>query len=125
VVGLIVAVLVYIAVNFALIIPHTGRFITPGPLALVTAFIVVPLLIFTVVLLIIYLQLVISNPRIANFAFIGIFFLLFFGVNALTQLGIGVDFSYIYAGVLVICGIAAYFLSRYLTREKVLLSSKG
>jgi len=123
-VGLIVAIVVYVAVNLVLIIPHTGRFIVPGPVALVTAFIIVPLLIFAVVSLVLYLQLVISNPRVANFAFIGIFFLLFFGVNALTQLGMGIDFSYIYGGVVVVCGIAAYFLSRSLTREKVLLSSK-
>jgi hypothetical protein len=116
---------VYIAINFVLIIPETGRFIAPSPLAIVTAIIIVPLLIFAVVLLVLYLQLVISNPRIANFAFIGIFFLLFFGVNALTQMGTGINFGYIYAGILVVCGIVGYILSRSLTRERVLLSSKG
>jgi hypothetical protein len=69
--------------------------------------------------------LVISNPRIANLVFTVIFLVLLFGANALGFLGITVNFALIYLGIIVLCIIISYFLSRSLTKEKVLLSSKG
>jgi ABC-2 type transport system permease protein len=124
-IGLAVAIIGYVILNFWVVIPQTGSFIFPEPLAIVTALIIVPVLIFTVVSLVLYLQLVISNPRIANLVFFAIFFVLIFGVNALPAFGIMLDFSLIYLVVIVLCAAAAYFLSRSLTKEKVILSSKG
>ena len=125
IIGLAVAIIGYVILNYWVIIPQTGRFISPEPLAIVTAIIVVPVLIFAVVSLVLYLQLVISNPRIANLVFFAIFFVLIFGVNALPGFGIRLDFSLVYLAVIVICAAVAYFLSRSLTKEKVILSSKG
>ncbi len=123
--ALVISAIMYIVMSFFQVIPNTGRFITPSPLAIVTAVIIVPILIYTIVALILYLQLVITNPRIANFVFLAIFFLLFFGVNFLTGAGLNLDFSYIYLGVIVVCAVASYILSHYLTKERVILSSKG
>jgi len=68
---------------------------------------------------------VITNPRIGNFVFSGIFFLLLFGMNALGGLGISLNYlPLIYLGVIVLCAVIAWILSRSLTKEKVLLSSK-
>ncbi len=125
IIGIGVAILAYIGMNFGFVIPQTGRFIVPAALAIVSALIIVPILIFTIVTIVIYVQMIISNPRIANLVFTGIFLILFFGVNALGGLGIAVNFSLIYLGVIVICAIVSSILSRSLTKEKVILSSKG
>ncbi len=124
IIGLGVAILGYVIINVTRVVPATGNFITPDVLAVVSALILVPLLIFAVVSIVIYLQLVISNPRIANLAFTAIFLILFFGVNVLTSLGINVNFSLVYLGVIILCGGLSFLLSPSLSKERVLLSSK-
>lgn len=124
-IGIGVAILAYIVMNFGFVMPRTGSFIVPDALAIFSSLIIVPILIFSIVVIVIYVQLTISNPRIANLVFTAMFLLLFFGVNALGGLGIGVNFSLIYVGIIVICAVISYFFSRSLTKEKVLLSSKG
>jgi ABC-2 type transport system permease protein len=124
IIGLGVSIIVYSALNIMKVIPETGSFLFPGPLAIISALILVPLLIFTIVSLVIYLQLTIANPRFANFIFLGIFFLLFFGINALAGFGITTNYALIYLGVAVLCGIVSLLLSPTLTKERVLLSSK-
>ena len=124
IIGLSVSIIVYVILNIIRVIPQTGGFLFPGPLAFVSAFILVPVLIFTIVTLVIYLQLTIANPRFANFIFLGIFFLLFFGINALAGFGIFTNYAVVYLGVALFCGIISYLLSRTLTKERVLLSSK-
>ncbi len=125
IIGIGVAVVMYVVMNVAFVIPRTGQFIIPGPLAIISTFIIVPILVFAIVMIVINVQLVISNPRIANFVFTGIFLILLFGVNALGGLGIEVSFGLIYIGAIVVCGAISWILSRSLTREKVILSSKG
>ena len=124
VIALAVSVVAFIIMNVVLVIPRTGSFVMPGTTAILSALILVPLLIFAVTSLVIYMQLIISNPRIANFAFTAVFLLFFFGSSFLTGRGFIVDFSLIYLGLIIICGAVAYLLSRTLTKEKVLLSSK-
>jgi ABC-type Na+ efflux pump permease subunit len=125
IIGIGVAVVMYVVMNVAFVIPRTGQFIIPDPLAIMSTFIIVPILVFAIVMIVINVQLVISNPRIANFVFTGIFLILLFGVNALGGLGIEVSFGLIYIGAIVICAAISWILSRSLTREKVILSSKG
>jgi ABC-type Na+ efflux pump permease subunit len=120
-----VTLLGYIIMNIFLIIPHTAFFVFPGALEVITALVIVPCLIFAVVSLVIYLQLVIANPRIANLAFTGIFLVLFFGANFITQLGLDWNFSIIYLIIIAICGGLCCLFSRSLTKERVILSSKG
>jgi ABC-type Na+ efflux pump permease subunit len=124
IVGLPVAVISYVLINVLEAVPKTGGFVLPDPFAIVTAFIIVPALIFAIVALVIYVQLVIANPRIANLVFTAIFIFLFFGVNILSGLGISVNVGLIYLGVMVFCALLAVRLSRSLTKERVVLSSK-
>jgi ABC-2 type transport system permease protein len=124
-VGIGMALLVYIVMNFWVVIPRTGVFIIPDVLAIVSALIIVPVLIFAIVAIVIYVQLVVSNPRIANLVFTGMFLILLFGVNMLGILGISTNFAEIYLGIIALCVIVSFILSRSLTKEKVLLSSKG
>ncbi len=125
VIGISVSILGYFVMNFGFVIPNTHSFIFPGALAVISGIIIVPILVFSIVTIVINIQLVISNPRIANFVFTGIFVLLVLGVNALGGLGISVSFlPLIYLGVIVLCAGVSFVLSRSLTKEKVLLSSK-
>jgi hypothetical protein len=81
--------------------------------------------VFTIVSIVIDIQLIIANPRIANFIFTGIFVLLIFCINALGGLGVSLNyFPLVYLGFAVLCAAISYVLSRSLSKEKVLLSSK-
>jgi ABC-type Na+ efflux pump permease subunit len=123
--GVCVSILGYAIMNFGVVVPNTHSFIFPDVLAIVTAILIVPVLVFSIVAVVIYIQLIISNPRIANLVFSGIFILLIFGVNALGGLGVSIGyFSLVYLGLIVVCAVVSYILSRSLTKEKVLLSSK-
>jgi len=125
VIGLSVSILAYIFLNIGFVMPKTHSFMFPDILAVLSAIIVIPVLIFSIVTIVTDIQLIISNPRIANFVFTGIFILLIFGVNALGGLGVSIGyFPLVYLGVIVLCAIVSYVLSRSLTKEKVLLSSK-
>lgn len=118
-------IIAYIVLSIVMVMPNTGTFILPNWLALVSAFILIPVLIFTVVTLVIYLQLVIANPRTANFVFTGCFIVVFFFGSVLSGQGLKLNFSVIYLGIIVICAGIAFIISRSLTRERVLLSSKN
>jgi hypothetical protein len=125
VIALVVSIIAFIVINFIAIMPDTNQFIFPEPSAIVSALVLLPMLIFAIVAIVLYLQLTISNPRFANFVFTGIFFVVFFGSSVLTGSGINFNFSYVFLGLIAICAGIAFILSRFLTKEKVLLSSKG
>jgi ABC-2 type transport system permease protein len=122
-VGITIAVLSYFVMNIWFVTPKTGIFIIPDIWAIVSAVLFVPALLFTIVAIVTYIQLVVTNPRIGNFVFSGIFFLLLIGVNTLS--GVGLSFALIYLGVIVLCSVVSYFLSFSLTKERVLLSNKA
>jgi ABC-2 type transport system permease protein len=121
-VGITIAVLSYLVMNIWFVIPKTGIFIFPDVLAIVSTFILVPVLLFSIVTIVTYIQLVITNPRIGNFVFSGIFFLLLFGVNLLNSMGF--SFAFVYLAVIFLCSLISYILSLSLTKERVLLSNK-
>lgn len=126
IIGIGITIIAYIVMAVGFVSPQTGSIMVPADMAIVSTFIIVPILIFSIVMIVIYVQLVISNPRIANLVFTGIFLVLFFfGVTALSGSGFGVNLGLIYIILIVICVIVSYLLSRSLTKERVILSSKG
>jgi len=129
--GFIIAVVstlvVVLAVNFAAIMPATGNFFLPAPV-LLTGFLFNPLLFFGLLSFIVLFSLV-SNPETA----IAPSFLLGFGLMIGVPLGVATgainlaswSFSLWYlAGAIVIWAVVCY-LSRLLTKENIVLSSKG
>jgi len=125
VIGIGVSILAYLVMDLGFVTPNTHSFIFPGAVAAVSAIIIVPILVFSIVTIVINIQLNISNPRIGNFVFTGIFILLVLGVNALGGLGISISyFPLIYLGLIGLCTAVSFVLSRSLTKEKVLLSTK-
>ncbi len=124
-IGLSISILAYVVLSLVFVIPKTHIFILPDLLAVLSALVVVPVMIFTIVMVVIYIQLVIANPRIASFVFTGIFVLLVISINAIGAQGFSLNFfPLVYLGVIVICALVSLLLSRSLTKERVLLSSK-
>ncbi len=126
-ISLISTLIVLLAVNLITIGPATGFFVLPVP-ALITGLIINPLLFFGLLAFILLFSLA-SNPEIA----IAPSFLVGFGLMMGLPLGIATgvvniavwEFALWYlVGVVVIWGVVAY-LSRLLSKEKIVLSSKG
>ena len=119
--------IVLLAVNFITIRPATGNFFLPAPL-LLTSFLINPLLFFGLLLFIVLFSLA-NNPDIA----IAPSFIVGFGLMIGIPLGVATgvinlaswSFSLWYlAGTVVIWAVVCC-LSRLLTKENIVLSSKG
>jgi len=124
-IGYAVAILSYLVMAIWFVMPKTNSFIFPSVLAIISDLVIVPMLVFVIVCIVTYIQLIITNPRIASFVFSGIYLLLLFGVNVLGGFGISRNYlALIYLAMTILCAITNYFLSFHLTKEKVLLSSK-
>ncbi len=122
VIGVVMSVIMVIVIEIISFVPNIG-IIVPSPLALVTGIIIVPVLTFFVVSIVTCLQLIITNPRLASLVFSILFLAVFFS-TAVTQIGLNLDFSLIYLIVIVILLGINYFLARFLTKERIVLSSK-
>ena len=96
-----------------------------GIIPVISALIIMPALLFVIVAIVTYIQLTITNPRIGNFVFSGVFILLMIGGETLLAENYSTNYlALVYLGVIVICAVIAYILSFSLTKERVLLSSK-
>jgi ABC-2 type transport system permease protein len=125
--GLIATLIVILAMNLASILPTTGHFVLPLSEAF-TGFLFLPLFMFALVLVGVIFSLI-TNPVIGQtiIMFVGVVLL-----NLVGQLGgwflwllASWDYAlYILAGAALL-GMIAFYLSRSLTKEKIILSSKG
>lgn len=122
-IALLVSLLALLAMNLVIVVPTVGSFIMPSVLSLVTGLVIVPVVAFFVVSLVSFLQLIMTNPRIANFAFIGIFIGIYLAI--ITEWAASWDFSFIYLMAIVFLVVVTLFLARFLTKERIVLSSKG
>jgi len=126
-ISVILTMIVLIVVNLFVIVPATGNFLLPLPLFLVSL-IWNPLLLLGLLLFIILFSLA-NNPDIA----ITPSFLLGFGLMMGIPLGMasGVinlaswSFSLWYLAGVIIVWIIVFILTRLLTKENIILSSKG
>ncbi|MDH5696791.1 MAG: hypothetical protein OEZ00_09390 [Dehalococcoidia bacterium] len=127
IIGLIATLIVILAMNLASILPTTGHFVLPLPEAL-TSFLFLPLLMFALVSLGIIFSLV-TNPVI------GQTIIIFVGVLLLQVVGqVGGRFWWLLASWdyalynlagAALLGMIAFYLSRSLSKERIILSSKG
>ena len=122
VIGIIMSIIMVIVINIIAFVPHV-EFIIPTPIALVTGIILVPVVTFFVVSIVTCLQLIMTNPRLASLVFTLLFLAVFFSTT-IFQAGLKLDFSLIYLILIVVLlGINVY-MSRFLTKERIVLSSK-
>jgi len=126
-ISIISTLIILSAVNFFVIIPATGNFILPAPLLLIS-FLINPLLFLALLLFIVLFSLA-NNPDIA----IAPSFLVGFGLMIGIPLGVAtgvinlVSWSFTLwclAGVIIFWA-ADFGLYRLLTKENIVLSSKG
>jgi ABC-2 type transport system permease protein len=119
----IVLLLAILVTNMLVILPSIGVFLLPSPLALVSWLVIVPIMVYFVVSIVTFLQLIMTNPRIANFAFIAIFLGIYF--TTIKEQALFVDLALLYLLVAIVLAAATFLLSRWLKKENVVLSSKG
>ena len=124
-IGIGMAIISYLVLDFGFVMPKTGSFILPGIVSILSAVIIVPALLFVIVAIVTYIQLTITNPRIGNFVFSGVFVILLIVGESLLGMGLSTNFlALIYLIMILVCAGIVYLLSFSLTKEKVLLSSK-
>jgi ABC-2 type transport system permease protein len=122
-IGLVMTVIMAFVIEMIVFVPVTG-FIMPSPLSLVTGIVVVPILTLTVVSIVTCLQLIITNPRLASLIFTVLFLAVFLS-TAVTSTGLRLDLSLIYLLLAVVFFAVNVFVARYLTKERIILSSKA
>ena len=126
IIGLGLSLLVFLGMSFGLVIPQTGVFVVPDVLPIITAIIIAPILVLGVMLLATYFQLVVANPRTAALVYIFIVVGIILGMLVATIKVTNFNYyPFIYLGLIAVVGVVVYFVSRSLTPEKVVLSSKG
>jgi len=127
VIAVVSTLVVVLAVNFAAIIPATGDFVLPAPV-LLTGFLINPLLFFGLLSFIVLFSLA-NNPDIA----IAPSFLIGFGLMIGIMLGVATgavnlaswSFALWYLAGTIIVWVVVCYLTRLLTKEQIILSSKG
>jgi ABC-2 type transport system permease protein len=121
--SLVVSASVLIVLEEFIVVPATGAFVIPEILPILTGTVIVPALVFLIVSLITLLQLVMENPRIPIIIFTGIFMAIYFATitNYVAWLGL----STIYLIAIAVLLTVSFVSQRFLTKERVVLSSKG
>jgi ABC-2 type transport system permease protein len=127
IISLIASCIVLLAVNFAAILPGWDTFMLPGP-AMVNGLVVNPLLFFALLSFIVLFSLA-NNPDIAIAPSFLIGFGLMIGIPVGLATGI-IDINSWYFTLWYLAGTAAawiivLYLARLLTRQNIVLSSKG
>ena len=122
VIGVGVSIILLVLLNILVYTPVTGV-IMPDISALISGLILTPLLTFLTVSIVAFLQFVMTNPRYASM----VFSMLFVSIYLLTITGVSAnwDFNLIYLGMIAVLFLINVFLSRLLTKEKIVLSSKA
>ena len=127
VISIISTMIVLLVVNLSVIVPATGNFLLPLPLFLVSL-ILNPLLLLGLLLFIILFSLA-NNPDIAFAPSFLVGFGLMMGIPFGMALGAinlaSWSFSLWYLVGVIIVWIAIFILTRLLTKENIVLSSKG
>jgi len=121
-IGVGISIVLIIVLNVLVFIPAVGVII-PGISSLVGGIILIPVLTFFVVSIVTFLQLIMTNPRLASLAFSAIFIGIY--LSTITEVTRNWDFSLIYLVIITLLIVINIFLSRFLTKEKIILSSKG
>jgi ABC-2 type transport system permease protein len=121
-IGVGVAVILVIVLNIWVFVPVVG-FVIPGFQSLISGLILIPALTYFTVSIVAFLQFVMTNPRYASL----VFSMLFIAIYLLTIFGVSTnwDFSLIYLTIIAVLAVINILLSRFLTKEKIILSSKA
>jgi len=127
VIGLSATLIVVLTMNLAAILPTTGHFVLPLPEAF-TGFLFLPLFMFALILLGIVFSLI-TNPVIGQtiIIFVGVVMMQVVGQvgGRIWWLLASWDYALYNLAGAALLGIIAFYLSRSLSKERIILSSKG
>jgi ABC-2 type transport system permease protein len=128
--GVGMSVLAYCIIAFGEVYPRIHQAIAPGGLAFLSGLVLVPAVVFAVSLIVSYIQLIATNPRMGNLVYglllLVVWGILFFASYYLPLVGVSVNYyPLIFLGLIVLLSGGAYLCSLGLSKEKVVLSSKG
>jgi len=124
--GLLFAFATVAGINQFFVVPILGRFVMPGPAPTVTTLVAAPLIVFGVTSLMMALQFVISNIRWINAAVIGVMFAVTYGLSPILRFGPGSwNILLVSLGVAMAVAVLTGFLSRLVSKERIILTSKG
>ena len=114
-------------INHFFVVPELGHSIMPGAAPLVAILVVVPSIVFFFASLMIALQLIIANIRWISAALIGLVVAVMFGLSPpILKFGSASwSIVFISLGVAAALALVTIFLSRLVTKERIVLSSKG
>jgi len=125
--GLILAFATVAGANQLWLAPKAGQSVMPGAASLVAALVAVPLIFFFLVTMLVALQLIITRIQWINAVLAG---LLLVTIVALNYGLFGFGFApwsivFVSLAVAAVLALATVFLSRLVTKERIVLSSKG
>jgi len=127
IIGLIATLIVILTMNLASILPTMGHFVLPLPEAF-TCFLFLPLFMFALILLGIVFSLI-TNPVIGQtiIIFVGVLLLQVVGQvgGRIWWLLASWDYALYNLAGAALLGIIAFYFSRSLSKERIILSSKG
>ena len=130
IIGLAMSIIAYCIIAFGEVYPRIHTAIAPSALAFLSGLVLVPATVFLVSMLVSYVQLVAANPRMGNLVYgltlLVVWGALFFASYYLPLVGVSIDYyPLIFVGLILLLSGGCYLCSRGLTKEKVVLSSKG
>ncbi len=116
-----------VGINQFFILPKLGHFVMPGAAPIVAILIIVPLIVFIFASLMIALQLIITNIHWINAALIGLVVAIMFGLSPpVLEFGpASWSIVFISLGVAAALALVTIYLARLVTKERIVLSSKG
>ena len=124
--GLVLSFGTLIVINIITISPHLGRWVMPGAAPLIGGVLIVPLVIFSLSSLVIILQLMLLNIRVIQTIFMALIFGSTFGLSYSFRFSSSSWYVVLAAtGLAVVLGVVLTVLSGRLTKERIVLTSKG
>jgi len=124
--GVAITFLGLFGMNAAVIEARFGIYVMPTGAPLLAALLGVPAVAFPLMLLITGVQLILRGVRWVNIVFLALIFTVGFGLSRSLELGPGSwGFVGVLFGIAALLALLSAFLARFLTPERVVLSSRG
>ena len=113
-------------IDVLFVVPVVGHWVMPGPAPLVATLLAVPSVVLLLSSVATMLQLITANIRLINLAFMAVIFGVGFGLSSSLRMAAS-SWGVVYVSFGIAAGLVLLvaLLSRHVTKERVVLSSKG
>ncbi len=117
-----VTLVVWLVMEMVLVVPALGHFVFPDALSLLTWLVIVPALTFFLISLVSLFQLIVANPRIPILVFSAVFLGIYFSTG--TTFMVDFSLSLVYAAATLVLAAATAVSLKFLSKDRVILTSK-